>query len=230
VTEPGSWSRKHLQYEFKQAGLLARALTHRSKSDNNNERLEFLGDAVLGLVIADELHKVLPESDEGSLSRQHSSLVRNETLADISAAVGLGDIMLLGSGDSRSGGHQRASTLADGLEAIVGAVYLDGGLDAATDVILRLYGSRLEDLPESDELKDPKTLLQEALQSGGREVPVYDVGHEEGPPHARSFVCVCTISELDISTTGKGSSHRKAEQAAAAEALNILNNDKSRSP
>ncbi|MDP6436877.1 MAG: ribonuclease III [Gammaproteobacteria bacterium] len=230
MTEPGVWSRKHLQYEFKQAELLARALTHRSRSDNNNERLEFLGDAVLGLVIADKLHKDLPDSDEGSLSRQRAALVRKETLADISGGAGLGDAMLLGSGESRSGGHQRTSILADGLEAVFGAVYLDGGFEAATRVILHLYGKRLEDLPESEALKDPKTRLQEALQSAGHAVPVYDVKSEEGPPHARNFEVVCTISGLDISTTGNGSSRRKAEQSAATEALNILNNGNSGSP
>lgn len=227
MTEPGDWSRKHLQYEFKQAELLARALTHRSRSDNHNERLEFLGDAVLGLVVAHELHKALPNSDEGSLSRQRAALVRRETLTDISKHAKLGDVLLLGSGESRSGGHQRASILADGLEAVVGAVYLDGGLDAATAVILRLYGDRLRKLPESEDLKDPKTRLQEALQSTGHAVPVYDVRSEEGPPHARRFEVVCTISKLGISTTGNGSSRRKAEQTAAAEALSILDNDDS---
>ncbi len=230
MTEPGVWSRKHLQYEFQQAELLAMALTHRSRSDENNERLEFLGDAVLGLVIADELQKALPDSDEGSLSRQRAALVRKETLADISVGAELGEVMLLGSGEARSGGHQRASILADGMEAIFGAVYLDGGFDAATRVILQLYGERLEKLPDSEELKDPKTRLQEALQSAGHAVPVYNAESEEGPPHARKFVCMCMISELNISTTGNGSSRQKAEQAAAAEALNILNNDKSGSP
>lgn len=223
MTGPVNWSKKYLAYEFREPSLLERSLTHKSKSSTNNERLEFLGDAVLGLVIAEALHQVRPDSDEGSLSRHRAALVRRETLADIAADISLGGRMYFGGGELRSGGHQRQSILADGLEAIFGAIYLDGGFEQVRSVILGLYARRLDNLPESEQLKDSKTRLQEALQSAGHAVPVYKVENEAGPPHARSFRVSCVVHELTIYTLGSGTSRRKAEQAAAEEALLILN-------
>jgi ribonuclease-3 len=230
VTEAGIWSRKFLAYEFSQPELLQRALTHRSKSSVNSERLEFLGDAVLGLVIAEALHEGQTGADEGSLSRWRASLVRKETLVQIAAELSLGDAIQLGSGESRSGGHHRESILADGLEAIFGAVFLDSSFQQAQELILRLYDSRLRNLPASEALKDSKTRLQEALQSAGHAVPVYEVENEEGPPHDRQFEVSCRLPNLNINTTGTGSSRRKAEQLAAADALTILNDGSNGSP
>jgi ribonuclease-3 len=226
VKTAGNWSRKYLAYEFSQPALLDRALTHRSKSATNNERLEFLGDAVLGLVIAAALHETQPDADEGDLSRLRASLVRKETLVEIAAEVSLGDAIQLGSGELRSGGHHRDSILADGLEAILGAIYLDSGLDQTRQLILRLYKRRLDNLPATETLKDPKTRLQEGLQSESHTVPVYEVENETGPAHDRHFKVSCKLEKLDIHTTGTGSSRRKAEQAAAADALTIFNDRK----
>ena len=171
MTNTGTWSQKYLAYEFNTPALLERALTHKSKSAVNNERLEFLGDAVLGLVIADALHEAEPDASEGNLSRFRAALVRKETLAEIAAEIDLTLVLRLGSGESRSGGHQRDSILADGLEAVFGAVYLDSSFGRVQELILSLYETRLANLPAADDLKDPKTRLQEALQSTGYPIP-----------------------------------------------------------
>ncbi|NND54756.1 MAG: ribonuclease III [Gammaproteobacteria bacterium] len=219
MTSAGAWADKQLGYKFSDPELLRRALTHKSRSSVNNERLEFLGDAVLDLVISAELHHAFPDADEGYLSRLRSRLVRGETLAGVATELGVGDIVELGSGESRSGGHQRRSILADALEALYGAIYLDGGFDAVRDVILEQFAGRLRELPDDDELKDPKTLLQEALQSRGFELPQYTVTRKSGPPHKRRFEVRCVVDEFNIETEGKGSSRRKAEQRAAEAVL-----------
>jgi ribonuclease-3 len=215
VTSVTSWSLKYLNYEFSELAHLELALTHKSRSAANNERLEFLGDAVLGFVIAAELYQQEPSAAEGTLSRLRSTLVRGETLAQIAAETRLGDRLRLGSGEARSGGHHRESMMADGVEAVLGAVYIDGGYEAARTVILHLFANRLADLPGDEELKDPKTLLQEYLQSHAFELPVYTVLTEEGPPHARQFTVSCDIPKLSLNADGTGSSRRKAEQVAA---------------
>ncbi len=214
-----AWSRKVLGYDFVDEALLQQALTHKSLAASNNERLEFLGDAVLGLVVAAALYGQESDTDEGTLSRLRASLVRRETLAELAADSGLGDVISLGSGESRSGGHQRRSILADALEAVFGAVYCDQGYAAAERVVLKLYADRLADLPALEDLKDPKTTLQELLQGRSIDIPVYRVLHEEGPPHARHFLIECQVEKLDVRVTGTGSSRRRAEQAAADAAL-----------
>jgi ribonuclease-3 len=222
VTSGENWSQKYLRYKFLQPALLEQALTHRSYSARNNERLEFLGDAVLGAVIAEALHQQEDAADEGTLTRLRASLVRGETLADIGAELQLGDQLLLGGGESRTGGHQKRSFLEGGLEAVFGAVFLDGGFAAAREVIMRIFASRLATLPAFDQLKDPKTLLQELLQARAISLPVYTVLTEEGPPHDRQFEVMCTLEPLKIETKGRSSSRRSAEQAAAAEAFALI--------
>ena len=218
----GAWSRKQFGYQFSTDKLLELALTHKSFSSKNNERLEFLGDAVLGFVIAEALYLQETVADEGGLTRLRASLVKRETLAEIARSINLGKVMQLGVGESRAGSHQRQSILADGLEAVFGAVHIDGGYSAAKTVILRLFDERLASLPDLETLKDPKTMLQEALQAVGLPVPVYRVEHEEGPPHEREFDVSCHIEERSIRTSGRASSRRAAEQDAAAKALLLL--------
>jgi len=219
LTSASNWSQQKLGYKFSNPELLTQALTHKSRSAQNNERMEFLGDAVLGLIIAEVLFHQEIAADEGTLSRLRALLVRRETLADIAAELGLGDMLRLGSGESRSGGHHRKSIMADALEAVIGAVLLDSEYKVVRELILRLYHSRLADLPDIQALKDPKTLLQEALQADGFAVPEYQLIGEEGPPHARRFEVRCTIPEWNITTTGSATSRRAAEQRAAAAAL-----------
>jgi ribonuclease-3 len=223
VTSAENWSQKYLRYEFLQPALLQQALTHRSYSAENNERLEFLGDAVLGAVIAEALHQQEDAANEGTLTRLRASLVRGETLADIAAEMQLGNRLLLGGGEARTGGHQKRSFLEGGLEAVFGAVFLDGGFAAVRAVILQIFAPRLATLPAFDQLKDPKTQLQELLQARAISLPVYTVLSEEGPPHDRQFEVMCTIDPLKIDTKGRSSSRRRAEQAAAAKAFALIN-------
>ena len=220
-----AWARTQLKYEFKDEDLLQQAITHRSFGAINNERLEFLGDSVLGHVMAEALFRRQIETDEGGLTRLRALLVRGKTLAEIARGLRLGDIMRLGSGETRGGDHQRDSILADGLEAVFGAILLDGGIEAVREVILRLYAERLESLPSTEELKDPKSRLQESLQGDGLPLPDYQVVREEGPPHDRSFEVICSINDLNIRTSGEGTSRRAAEQRAATAALAQLHHD-----
>ncbi|MCP3999772.1 MAG: ribonuclease III [Gammaproteobacteria bacterium] len=216
------WSQKKLGYKFGNDELLDLALTHKSFSSRNNERLEFLGDSVLGFVIAEALYRQESEVAEGGLTRLRASLVRGETLALIALDIDLSTVMHLGAGEKRSGSHQRQSILADGLEAVLGAILIDGGFEATKAVILRLFEPRLASLPALEALKDSKTLLQEALQARALPTPVYEVVQEEGPPHARKFDVSCCIAACSIYTSGDGSSRRAAEQEAAAKALLML--------
>ena len=209
-----NWAAKALGYSFNDLGLLERALTHKSRSAQHNERLEFLGDAVLDLVIADAMYKALPHADEDLLTRWRSRLVRGETLADIAASLEVDHHLSLGQGE-----HRRRSILADALEALYGAIYLDGGYSSVSKVILRHFDEKLADPPSGDSLKDPKTLLQEALQGKGLDLPVYELVNESGPVHAPAFVVSCEVAAIDICTEGNGTSRRKAEQRAAANAL-----------
>ncbi|GIK33874.1 MAG: ribonuclease 3 [Gammaproteobacteria bacterium] len=213
------WAEDRLGYRFIRQDLLDLALTHRSVSACNNERLEFLGDAVLGLVIADAVYRRRPEAGEGLLSRIRSRLVRGETLADMAREIGLGDLVRLGSGEARTGGHQRSSILSNALEAVLGAIYLDSGMAAAEAVVLRLYASRLEDLPAEEDLRDPKTRLQEWLQARGHRPPSYAVRNVAGAAHAQTFEVVCEIDSLGLAVGGHGASRRIAEQDAAQRAL-----------
>lgn len=216
------WASSALGYRFQDGELLDLALTHRSVSGGNNERLEFLGDAVLGMVIAEALYASRPDADEGNLSRLRARLVRRETLEDLARELALGELLRLGGGELRSGGHRRGSILANALEAVLGAVFLDGGLGATQKVIQRLLGPRLAALDADEELRDPKTRLQEFLQGRGHALPTYDVEHVSGSAHAQHFDVVCRLATPSLEVRGEGASRRAAEQQAAEKALLAL--------
>jgi ribonuclease III len=206
-----------LGYRFKDPALLRTALTHRSHSSPHNERLEFLGDSVLNCIVADELYRRFPQLDEGELSRARAIIVRQQTLFERAHALDLGAMLLLGEGELRSGGAGRPSILADALEALIGAVYADGGFAAARRFVRRTFGPVLEPADPATVLgKDPKTLLQEYLQ--GRRVPLprYSIVATEGEAHCQRFTVECSIPQLDLRARGEGLSRRAAEQAAAA--------------
>lgn len=212
-----------LDYRFKQLDLLELALTHRSCSRNtNNERLEFLGDSVLNLVISQHIYEREPEANEGDLSRIRSSLVKEEALARVARDIGLGDFIYLGGGELKSGGFRRSSILSDTLEAIIGAIYLDSGFEQARDTILFLYRNYLRTLPDTDTLKDSKTRLQEYLQSKQLELPEYSVIKTVGKSHDQVFTVSCTVESLQLQCDGTGSSRKKAEQMAAKTTLQRL--------
>lgn len=216
---PLRWLRERLGYEPRDPALFRAALTHRSASGPNNERLEFLGDAVLNLVIARHLYGCFADAAEGDLSRLRSRVVSREPLADVAATLGLGDTLQLGSGELKSGGFRRQSILADALEAVFGAIYLDGGLEAAASVIVRLFAARIAALPDPEALKDAKTRLQEYLQSRSLTLPHYAVLNVEGEDHAQTFEVSCEVAVLGLRVRGRGSSRRRAEQQAAERML-----------
>ncbi len=218
----GEWAQSKLGYRFGDPALLDAALTHRSAGRQNYERLEFLGDAVLNFAVARLVFRAFPEADEGDLSRYRSALVSGRSLAAVAAALALGDQLRLGSGELKTGGFRRGSILADSLEAVFGAVYLDGGLDAALAVIERVLAEPVAALPEARELKDPKTRLQELLQGRGERLPAYAVEDVSGEPHEHRFVASCEVPDHGLRETGEGSSRRRAEQAAAQRALDVL--------
>ena len=214
--DPADWLQQRLGCRFADNGLLIRALTHRSVGSDNNERLEYLGDAVLSFVVAEMLFEAHPEASEGELSRYRASLVSGDALGAVALELGLGELLNLGEGERKSGGKRRASILADALEALIGAVYLDQGLDAARAVAARLLQRRLEELPGACELKDAKTRLQEWLQGRGLGLPEYKVLEITGEPHEQLFRIRCDIGELAIAAEAQGSSRRRAEQEAAS--------------
>lgn len=207
-----------LGHRFSDPGLARLALTHRSYGANHNERLEFLGDAVLNCVIAHEVYRRFPNLSEGDLSRVRANLVRQQTLFEIASGVGLGPYLLLGEGELRSGGQERPSILADALEALIGAVYLDGGFAAASATVTRLFGQLLDATAPDSPDKDPKTLLQELLQGRRLALPQYAVVSTVGAAHRQRFLVECNIPQLGISTRGEGTSRRAAEQEAAQRA------------
>jgi ribonuclease-3 len=213
---------RKIGYVFKDESLLNLALTHRSFSSQNNERLEFLGDAVLSLFIAEALFQKFPKAKEGQLSRLRSSLVKGVTLAQIGIEFNLGDFLNLGQGELKSGGFRRESIISDAFEAIVGAIYLDSNDDICRGVVLSWYEDRLSALTLENTEKDPKTRLQEYLQSIKKDLPVYDVYDTQGEAHDQEFFVTCQIEALDIVTRNKGPSRRVAEQKAAKEALKKL--------
>jgi ribonuclease-3 len=216
---PARWVREHLGYEPRDLSLFRAALTHRSAAGPNNERLEFLGDAVLNLLIAQRLYEVFPQAAEGDLSRLRARVVSREPLAEVASSLRLGETLQLGSGELVSGGFRRQSILADALEALCGAVYLDGGIEAAEPVITRLFGARIAALPEAEALKDPKTRLQEYLQSRSLTLPRYAILSIEGEQHAQTFEVSCEVRDLGRRVQGRGSSRRRAEQEAAERML-----------
>src|SRR5215475_6495691 len=203
---PASWVRERLGYEPRDLALFRAALTHRSAPGANNERLEFLGDAVLNLLIAHRLYDAFPNANEGELSRLRARLVSREPLAEIALSLGLGETLQLGSGELRSGGFRRQSILADALEAVCGAVFLDGGLAAIEALVTRLLAPRIAALPDPASLKDAKTRLQEYLQARSLTLPHYEVERVEGEPHAQTFRVSCEVAELGRRVHGGGSS------------------------
>lgn len=215
----GRWLRDTLGYQPRDAALFAAALTHRSAHGPNNERLEFLGDAVLNLVIAHLLYRSFPRAAEGDLSRLRARVVSREPLAEVAAGLRLGEVLQLGSGELKSGGFRRQSILADALEAVCGALFLDGGLAAAEEVITRLLAPRIAALPDPATLKDAKTRLQEYLQARSLTLPHYQVERVEGEAHAQTFSVSCEVAALGRRVQGGGSSRRRAEQEAAERML-----------
>ena len=215
---------QRLGHTFGDQRLLEAALTHRSVGSANNERLEFLGDAILSFVISAELYERFSNSNEGTLSRLRAALVKGETLARLAITLDLGEHLRLGSGELKSGGFRRESILADGVEALIGAIYLDAGIEDARACILSLFQEELQNVSPSEVLKDPKTRLQEYLQSRHEPLPTYSVISVEGEAHEQTFIVGCRISGLDEPVKGIGGSRRKAEQVAAKAALEQLEN------
>ena len=213
---------KRLGHGFADEQLLELALTHRSAAGKNNERLEVLGDGALNFIIAAELFRLRPELPEGDLSRLRATLVRGQTLAEVAGELALADLLTMGEGELRSGGFQRGSIQADAVEAIIGAIYLDAGFEACQKVVLALYQTRLDNLPDVSELKDPKTRLQERLQGRGRSLPIYELKDSRGKPHEQVFTVRCTLDDASFTAIGEGSSRRRAEQVAATEMLKQL--------
>ncbi len=211
-----------IDYRFADQQLLEEALTHRSRGANNYERLEFLGDSVLNLVVSSRLFELKPNAQEGDLSRMRARLVRGESLADIASGLGLGKQLNLGEGEMKSGGFRRASILADAFEALLGAIFLDSDYESCRSVILDLFDPLIEKLPGIEELKDAKTRLQEWLQGRGRPLPEYTLLREEGANHVKKFHVQCRIADDGSVMDASGSSLRKAEQAAAAKMLALL--------
>ena len=219
---PAAWVRERLGYEPRDLALFRAALTHRSAPGANNERLEFLGDAVVNLAIAQRLYQAFPLATEGELSRLRARLVSREPLAEIAVSLGLGETLQLGSGELRSGGFRRQSILADALEALCGAIFLDGGLGAVEPIIARLFTERIAALPSPEALKDAKTRLQEYLQSRSLTLPRYLILGIEGEDHAQIFRVSCEVPGLALRVEGGGSSRRRAEQQAAQAMLEAI--------
>lgn len=213
---------QRLQHQFKDLGLLKRAVTHRSFSADHNERLEFLGDSVLGVAIAGMLYERLSDLPEGDLSRVRANLVRQETLHQLALELGLSEVLRLGEGESKSGGQKRPSILADALEALIGAVYLDAGFAEAQALVLRLFKA-VDVNPQMQAIgKDPKTELQEWLQGRKMKLPIYRVVGTLGAAHQQTFEVECEIVELGLNERGIGASRRAGEQAAAAVMLQCI--------
>lgn len=214
-------------YQFNNAAILTQALTHRSFAANNNERLEFLGDSVLNFIIAHQLFNRFSKLPEGDLSRLRAALVKESTLSEIASSLNIGEALKLGEGELKSEGWKRPSILADALEAIVGAVYLDGGFAAAEALVLKLYEQKLANIDPKIIDKDAKSQLQEYLQGKKIELPEYGVVSIEGEAHAQTFKIECVVQKLHISTVGEGTSRRIAEQSAAQLALEKITESKS---
>jgi ribonuclease-3 len=211
-----------IDYRFTDPQLLRDALTHRSMGARNNERLEFLGDSVLSLIISARLFELRPDAPEGDLSRMRARLVRGVSLAEIASEIGLGKQLKLGEGELKSGGFGRASILTDAFEALLGAIFLDGGFKASRQVIIDLFDPLIENLPDIEDLKDPKTRLQEWLQARSRPLPEYELQREEGADHEKKFYVTCQIPDDGTAVEASGNSMRKAEQAAAKRILLLL--------
>ncbi|PCS23791.1 ribonuclease III [Candidatus Enterovibrio escicola] len=213
---------RRISYEFSDITLLSLSLTHCSASDIHNERLEFLGDSILSFVVADELYHRFRNLDEGDMSRMRATLVRGNTLAEFGREFELGNVLQLGPGELKSGGLRRDSILANAVEAIIGAVYLDSNLEMVRGIVLGWYKFRLDTILPGVNQKDPKTRLQEYLQGQRKQLPAYNITKVQGEAHNQQFTVECEVIGLDQSVVGKGSSRRKAEQEAAEMALEKL--------
>jgi ribonuclease-3 len=209
-------------YQFKDESLLTMAITHRSFSANNNERIEFLGDSLLNMIIAESLYSRFPNLREGELSRIRALLVSGKTLAELATEFDLGSFLRLGAGEKNTGGHRRNSTLADVVEALIGAIYIEAGFDVCRDRVLAWFDSRLTVLNPESSHKDAKTELQESLQARKLPLPDYQLLDTEGADHQQTFIVSCSVSLLTSSISASGSSRRKAEQAAAKKVLTAL--------
>ena len=218
IQETEKLARK-LGLRFSQPDIIRRALTHRSANADNNERLEFLGDSVLGFVIAERLYQKFTEADEGVLSRLRATLVNQTSLANIARKLHLGDYLILGSGELKSGGYRRDSILSDAMEALIGALLLDQGMEACRVWILDLFAEQIDGLSLRDWKKDPKTRLQESMQARGLQLPLYTLRSVVGQPHEQSFVVECQVSLTDETCEGRGSSRKRAEQESAEKML-----------
>ena len=211
-----------IHYTFNDPSFMIMALTHRSFSSQHNERLEFLGDSVLSFLIANELYKRFPRIDEGDLSRLRAQLVKESSLSTIATSIGLGDFIRLGEGELKSAGWRRPSILADTFESIIGAIYLDGGIKPTHEFVLRFFETQLNEIDPKLIQKDPKTLLQELLQSKKSDLPIYTVVSIEGEAHSQIFTIECQIKKSNIKTQGVGNSRRIAEQEAASRAYQLM--------
>ena len=211
-----------LTHAFSHQGLLGQALTHRSAGSPHNERLEFLGDGIVNLLIAEALFNRWPKADEGAMTRARAELVREASLAGIARRLDLGSQLTMGPGEMKSGGHRRDSILADALEAVVAAIYLDAGFETCREVVLPWFEDLLAALPEGKPEKDAKTRLQEWLQARQRPLPLYELVSESGDDHAKQFQVRCSLQEPPVAAEGEGTSRRIAEQAAAGAVLEQL--------
>jgi ribonuclease-3 len=217
---------KRLGYTFALEANIVEALTHRSANKQHNERLEFLGDAILGMVIAKVLYQRFPKQPEGKLTRMRSSLVKGDTLAEVAREFELGELLLLGPGELKSGGFRRDSILADAVEAIIGAIYLEAGMEKCEVLVLNWFASRIKALDPEAVSKDDKTRLQEYLQSNKHPLPLYEVTEIKGKSHDQTFYVECNVEGLEKAVVGKGNSRRRAEQKAAKQAFEKLINDR----
>jgi len=209
-------------YSFKDESLLAQALSHRSVGAINNERLEFIGDSILNCTVAQELYLRSPHAKEGVLSRTRANLVCEETLAEIAKSWNLGDLLILGPGEIKSGGFNRPSILSDAVEAIIGAIYIDADMQTAQDAVRRWYETRLSNAKAAKPVKDPKSELQEFVQRKQTQLPVYEVIEATGADHQLEFHVKCSVANMLKEALGTGSSRRRAEQEAARKALDLL--------
>lgn len=220
--ELADWVERSFGHVFATPELCRTALTHRSAAADHNERLEFLGDSILNCAVARLLYDAHPLADEGDLSRLRASLVSGECLAQIAAELGLGEFLRLGPGELKTGGFRRASILADALEGMLGAVFLDAGYEAAAAAVARIMAPKLSALPAAGTLKDPKTRLQELMQARGVALPVYTLTAVGGDPHAQTFTVMCEVPVFGVGARAEGGSRRRAEQLAAAKVIDLL--------